>query len=152
MPDKLNALLERLKAHQRTLILAMAEYDGLPAGSALRQVAELENVIAAVEAVADEETAPDRQSKAYAPAVARFDPGLAWSRRVSVAWQGMQSDYDHGESLECLACGAVYAATAEKHYVLTEDDARCTSCTSVMTHWPQKVGFEMIETASEARR
>lgn len=55
MPDKLNALLERLKAHQRTLILAMAEHDGLPAGSALRQVAELENVIAAVEAVAAEE-------------------------------------------------------------------------------------------------
>ncbi|MCJ2093135.1 hypothetical protein MKK67_11595 [Methylobacterium sp. J-072] len=41
MSDKLNALLERLKAHQRTLILAMAEHDGLPAGSALRQVAEL---------------------------------------------------------------------------------------------------------------
>jgi len=55
MPDKLDALLERLKAHQRTLILAMAELDGLPASSALRQVAELENVIAAVEAVADEE-------------------------------------------------------------------------------------------------
>ena len=51
MSDKLDALLERLKAHQRTLILAMAEHDGLPAGSALRQVAELENVIAAVEAV-----------------------------------------------------------------------------------------------------
>ena len=46
-----NALLERLKAHQRTLILAMAEHDGLPAGSTLRHVAELENVIAAVEAV-----------------------------------------------------------------------------------------------------
>jgi hypothetical protein len=57
MPDKLDALLERLKAHQRTLILAMAEHDGLPAGSALRQVAELENVIAAVEAVAAEEAA-----------------------------------------------------------------------------------------------
>ena len=55
MFDKLNALLERLKAHQRTLILAMAEHDGLPAGSALRQVAELENVIAAVEAVVAEE-------------------------------------------------------------------------------------------------
>lgn len=55
MSDKLQALLERLKAHQRTLILAMAEHDGLPAGSALRQVAELENVIAAVEAVAAEE-------------------------------------------------------------------------------------------------
>jgi hypothetical protein len=55
MLDKLNALLERLKAHQRTLILVMAEHDGLPAGSTLRQVAEMENVIAAVEAVAAEE-------------------------------------------------------------------------------------------------
>lgn len=55
MADKLDALLERLKAHQRTLILAMAEHDGLPAGSALRQVAELKNVIAAVEAVAADE-------------------------------------------------------------------------------------------------
>ena len=53
--DKLAALLERLKAHQRRLIVAMAEHDGLPAGSALRQVAELENIIAAVEAVAAEE-------------------------------------------------------------------------------------------------
>lgn len=55
MPEKLDALLERLKAHQRTLILAMAEHDGLPAQSAIRAVAELENVIAAVEAVAAEE-------------------------------------------------------------------------------------------------
>ena len=62
MPDKLDALLERLKAHQRTLILAMAEYDGLPAGSALRQVAELENVIAAVEAVAAEEAVRQRRA------------------------------------------------------------------------------------------
>ncbi|GJE15197.1 hypothetical protein [Methylobacterium longum] len=61
MPDKLDILLERLKAHQRTLILAMAEHDGLPAGSALRQVAELENVIAAVEAVASEEADRERQ-------------------------------------------------------------------------------------------
>jgi hypothetical protein len=50
MPDKLDAFLERLKAHQHTLIMAMAEHDGLPVRSALRQVAELENVIAAVEA------------------------------------------------------------------------------------------------------
>jgi hypothetical protein len=55
MSEKLAALLNRLKAHQRNLILAMAEHDGMPAGSALRQVAELENVMAAVEAVADEE-------------------------------------------------------------------------------------------------
>jgi len=53
--ERLYVLLERLKAHQRTLIMAMAEHDGLPAGSTLRQVAELENVIAAVEAVAAEE-------------------------------------------------------------------------------------------------
>lgn len=57
MSDKLNALLDRLKSHQRNLILAMAEHDGMPAGSDMRQVAELENVIAAVEAVADEEAA-----------------------------------------------------------------------------------------------
>lgn len=56
MSDKLAALPDRLKSHQRNLILAMAEHDGMPAGSALRQVAELENVIAVVEAVADEET------------------------------------------------------------------------------------------------
>jgi hypothetical protein len=62
MRDKLDALLKRLKAHQRTLILAMAEHDGMPAGSALRQVAELENVIAAVEAVADEEAQQARHS------------------------------------------------------------------------------------------
>jgi hypothetical protein len=61
MSDKLKALLERLKAHQRTLILAMAEHDGLPSGSALRQVAELENVIAAVEAVAAEEADRERR-------------------------------------------------------------------------------------------
>ncbi|SEH81125.1 hypothetical protein SAMN02799636_03982 [Methylobacterium sp. 275MFSha3.1] len=60
MPDKLDALLERLKAHQRALILAMAEHDGLPAQSAIRQVAELENVIAAVEAVAAEEAEQTR--------------------------------------------------------------------------------------------
>jgi hypothetical protein len=64
MSDKLDALLERLKAHQRTLIFAMAEHDGMPAGSVLRQVAELENVIAAVEAVADEEGRPPRASQA----------------------------------------------------------------------------------------
>jgi len=62
MSDELAALLERLKAHQRDLILAMAEHDGMPAGSALRQVAELENVIAAVEAVADEEANRERKS------------------------------------------------------------------------------------------
>ena len=62
MSKKLNVLLDRLKAHQRDLILEMAEHDGMPAGSTLRQVAELENVIAAVEAVAGEEAHRQRNS------------------------------------------------------------------------------------------
>ncbi|MCJ2009883.1 hypothetical protein [Methylobacterium sp. J-092] len=53
--DKLDALLDRLKAHQWAMILAAAEHDTLPAASVLRQIAELENAIAAVEAVAEEE-------------------------------------------------------------------------------------------------
>ncbi|MGT2478816.1 hypothetical protein ACU4GR_07955 (plasmid) [Methylobacterium oryzae CBMB20] len=61
MVEKLNALLERLKALQRDLIFAMAEHDGLPSANLLRQVAELENVIAAVEAVAGEEADRKRQ-------------------------------------------------------------------------------------------
>ena len=36
------------------LILAMVEHDGLPAGSTLRQIAQLKNVIAVVEAVGAE--------------------------------------------------------------------------------------------------
>jgi len=40
----------------------MAEHDGLLAGSVLRQVTELENVIAAVEAVAAEETDKAKRS------------------------------------------------------------------------------------------
>ena len=53
--DKLDALLERLKARQRDLIMQAAEYDTMPADSTLKRIAELENAIAAVEAVADEE-------------------------------------------------------------------------------------------------
>ncbi|GLS50960.1 hypothetical protein GCM10007885_38140 [Methylobacterium gnaphalii] len=53
--QKLDALLSRLKARQRDLILEVAEHDMLPAAGALRQIAELENAIAAVEAVAAEE-------------------------------------------------------------------------------------------------
>ena len=55
MLDKLTTLLDRLKARQRDLVLAAAEIDALPAASVLRQIAELENAIAAVEAVAGEE-------------------------------------------------------------------------------------------------
>lgn len=53
--NKLEALLNRLKARQRDLILQAAEYDVMPADSTLKRIAELENAIAAVEAVADEE-------------------------------------------------------------------------------------------------
>lgn len=53
--QKLEALLTRLQDRQRELILAAAEQDALPAASVLRQIAELENAIAAVEAVADED-------------------------------------------------------------------------------------------------
>ena len=55
MPDKLAALLDRLRARQRDLIVTASETDALPAASVLRQIAELENAIAAVEAVAGEE-------------------------------------------------------------------------------------------------
>ncbi|MCJ2023924.1 hypothetical protein [Methylobacterium sp. J-067] len=61
MTDKLNVLLERLMAHQRDLILDMAQLNGLPAGSDLRQVSELENVIAAVEAVAAKQAERQRR-------------------------------------------------------------------------------------------
>ncbi|MCJ2099028.1 hypothetical protein [Methylobacterium sp. E-046] len=40
----------------------MAEYEGISAGSTFRQVAELENVIAAVEVVAAEEVDPERRT------------------------------------------------------------------------------------------
>ncbi|TXM66903.1 hypothetical protein FV226_22765 [Methylobacterium sp. WL12] len=53
--DKLEALLDRLKARQRDLIMEAAQYDTMPADSTLKRIAELENVIAAVEAVAHEE-------------------------------------------------------------------------------------------------
>ena len=53
--DKLEALLDRLKTRQRDLIMEAAQYDTMPADSTLKRIAELENVIAAVEAVADEE-------------------------------------------------------------------------------------------------
>lgn len=53
--SKLDALLDRLKARQREIILEAAEFDMLPPAGILRQVAELENAIAAVEAVSGEE-------------------------------------------------------------------------------------------------
>ena len=52
---KLASLLNRLKGRQRDLIMEAAQSDNLPADSTLRRISELENAIAAVEAVADEE-------------------------------------------------------------------------------------------------
>lgn len=51
----LNALLDRLKTRQRDIIMEAAKHDMLPPEGMLKQIAELENAIAAVEAVADEE-------------------------------------------------------------------------------------------------
>ena len=59
-------------------------------------------------------------------------------------------DYLPGESLECTGCRAVYLAAAVEPCIATEEDARCICCGAVMTHWPQSVRFEMIETADEA--
>jgi hypothetical protein len=49
------ACLDRLKAHQRDLTLQAAERDAIPAGRTLERIAELENAIAAVGAVAVDE-------------------------------------------------------------------------------------------------
>ncbi|KQT16227.1 hypothetical protein ASG40_18175 [Methylobacterium sp. Leaf399] len=61
MPN-LVSLLERLKARQRDLIMEAALPDSLPADSTLRRISELENAIAAVEAVAAEEAAKARST------------------------------------------------------------------------------------------
>ena len=53
--SNLNSLLDRLKTRQRELIMEAARSDGMPSASTLRHISELENAIAAVEAVADEE-------------------------------------------------------------------------------------------------
>lgn len=57
---KLDALLNRLKDRQRDLIMQAAEHDAMPADSTLKRIAELENAIAAVEAVAGEEASRRR--------------------------------------------------------------------------------------------
>ena len=50
----LEALLDRLKAAQRTLVLQAAQLPMLPPDGTLRKIADLENTIAAVEALMDE--------------------------------------------------------------------------------------------------
>ncbi|MHC2018706.1 hypothetical protein [Methylobacterium sp. CM6247] len=49
------ALLDRLKAHQHVLNVGAADHDTMPADSVLKRIAELENAIAAVEAMMAEE-------------------------------------------------------------------------------------------------
>ena len=51
----LQTLLDRLKDAQRTLIVEAARIDMLPPDSMLRRVADLENTIAAVEALIEEQ-------------------------------------------------------------------------------------------------
>ncbi|NEU13228.1 hypothetical protein G3T14_13955 [Methylobacterium sp. BTF04] len=51
----LGTLLDRLKGAQRDLILEAAKFAMLPPDSMLRRVADLENTIAAVEALMDEQ-------------------------------------------------------------------------------------------------
>ncbi|SFI84221.1 hypothetical protein [Methylobacterium brachiatum] len=63
MTDKLLALLDRLKAHQKELIFSAATSDCLPPANLIRRISELESMIAAVEAVADEEAARERSRK-----------------------------------------------------------------------------------------
>ncbi|GJE42837.1 hypothetical protein [Methylobacterium soli] len=55
----LEALLDRLKAAQRMLVLQAAELAMLPPDGTLRKIADLENTIAAVEALIDEERHAD---------------------------------------------------------------------------------------------
>ena len=59
--ETLVRLLDRLKARQRDLIMEAAQYDTTPADSTLKRIAELENAIAAVEAVAGEEADKQRR-------------------------------------------------------------------------------------------
>lgn len=55
--SNLNTLLERLKAVQRDLILELAKHDMLPPDAMLTKISALENMIAAVEALMEEERA-----------------------------------------------------------------------------------------------
>ena len=53
----LDTLLDRLKARQRDLIMEAAQSERLPAESTLRRISELENAIAAVQVVRDDDEA-----------------------------------------------------------------------------------------------
>jgi hypothetical protein len=61
---ELSALLARLKSAQRELILSAAKLSMMPSDGTLRKIADLENAIAAVEAVMHEEEQQQRQAKA----------------------------------------------------------------------------------------
>jgi hypothetical protein len=51
--NELEALLERLKDAQREILMAAARSSALPSDGTLRKVADLEQTIAAVEALLD---------------------------------------------------------------------------------------------------
>lgn len=53
-------LLDQLKAAQRTLILEAAKQGMMPPDNMLRRISDLENTIAAVEALVEEERAQRR--------------------------------------------------------------------------------------------
>jgi hypothetical protein len=61
--DDLQMLLSRLKASQRNLLLGVARQGIMPSDGTLRKVGDLENTIAAVEALIEEE----RQSTRLKP-------------------------------------------------------------------------------------
>ena len=52
--EELSALLERLKKSQKELIFSAAKTSMMPSDGTIRKIAELENAIAAVEAVLHE--------------------------------------------------------------------------------------------------
>jgi|GEM_PF-1097995 len=61
--QKLEIFLERLKSAQRQLIVSSADVSILPSDSTLRKIADLENSIAAVEALIHE-SKPAKPQKA----------------------------------------------------------------------------------------
>lgn len=57
MTEELQALLERLKAAQRNLVVGAAKAGMLPSDGTLRKIADLEQAIVATEALIDENRA-----------------------------------------------------------------------------------------------
>jgi hypothetical protein len=49
-----------------------------------------------------------------------------------------------GDRIEC-ACGAVYEFGFEGKKILEKDDARCQFCRTVLTAWPQRLNWRVME-------